>query len=1050
MTPFPLNRARFRLFAAREAPPREAGYAKRFRSGRSWAHEFRARDDRRKARRHFQRATAVAWTFALIVVAPCAGQRIARAETVTLGAAMDTTMYEEDASLSNGAGAYFFAGNNADQAARRALIAFDIGAVVPPGSTIEMAELRLVMSRTNLADNTIDLHRVTAAWGEASSRAAGNEGGGAPAAEGDATWSHRKWPDAPWTNPGGDFESAVSASTAVDSSGTIYAWSDSGMVQDVQTWLDDPIRNFGWILVGESPSAATAKRFDSRKGNPAAAPQLTITFTPPAQPIGACCAADGSCGFVLDPGQGCGAGYRGAGSSCTPNQCPPPVAVCCQLDAAAACSMRTQADCTASQGGWHQDETSCQPNPCTAVLTPFVDPLPLPAVATPLAQSAAGPPRYRLSMVERQQKLHRDLPPTTVWGFDDGTTGGGTPGPTLEARVGVPIRVTWANDLRDAAGNFLTSHVLPVDSCVDGASTNAPRTVVHLHGGHVPAESDGAPEATLLPGQEATYDYPNNQGAATLWYHDHAMGITRLNVLMGLAGFYILRDDAEDALGLPSGKYEVPLVIQDRSFHPDGTFNYPAMWMEHFFGDTVMVNGKVWPYLQVDRGLYRFRILNGSNSRTYTLMFSPFVWFVQIGSDGGLLRSGVAKSTLTIAPGERADVIVDFGSQTPGQQIVLWNTAPAPYPSGDPENAVTNVMKFVVTGNSGPPSRSLVNLRSIDPLDPKTAAQTRDFLLDRADDPCGGGVWRINELGFDDITERPRLGTTEIWRFINRSGEAHPMHLHLVEFQVLDRQHFVISGDDVVLTGTPTRPALEESGWKDTVSALPFQVTRIIARFEDYVGRFPYHCHTLEHEDHAMMRQFETLPPCGDGGCPGPDGSVATDGSPTSSEAPGSGGCQCGLVASGARDGTTGLLTVVLGFGLCASTRRRRGAKALVVCLFAAGLLSSCSATGIRPAVDPGGSSDAVRAAGTDALVDDAPVETTEAGQADADAGGSVDGPTALPFGASCTTDASCESAWCALFGDGSMHCTVSCAAGEVCPVGTHGSKCNGKGFCAY
>jgi spore coat protein A len=447
--------------------------------------------------------------------------------------------------------------------------------------------------------------------------------------------------------------------------------------------------------------------------------------------------------------------------------------------------------------------------------------------------------------------------------------------------------------------------------------------VIHLHGGHVPEDADGDPEATLLPGQDVTYAYPNNQGAATLWYHDHAMGITRLNVMMGLAGFYLLRDAAEDALGLPSGKYEVPLAIQDRSFHADGSFSYPAMWMEHFFGDTVMVNGKVWPYLAVDRGIYRFRLLNGSNSRTYTLMFSPFLWFVQIGSDGGLLRSGVAKPSVTIAPGERADVIVDFGAASPGQKFLLQNTAPAPYPTGDSSNDVLNVMSFVATNNPGLPSKTLTNLRSIPALDPASAAQTRDFVLDRGDDPCGGAVWQINGLGYDDITEMPHLGTTEVWRFVNRTGEAHPMHLHLVQFQVLDRQPLTISDDNVVLTGNRTPPDLEEAGWKDTVLASAFQVTRVIARFEDYVGRYPYHCHMLEHEDHAMMRQFQTLPPCGDAGCPQPEPDASTETSPTSLGSPGSGGCQCRLVASNqGRDRAPDLGALVLCVGLLLVRRR--------------------------------------------------------------------------------------------------------------------------------
>jgi spore coat protein A len=1018
----------------------------------------------------------------------CAAARPARSETVTLRAAMDTTIYEETPSASNGAGAFLFAGNNADGAARRALIAFDVGSAVPAGSTIQSAQLLLSMSRSRASDNTIEVHRLTAAWGEGTSNASGNEGGGAPAADGDATWSNRRWPDTLWTNPGGDFDASVSASTVVGGPAA-YVWSDPLMATDVQKWLDDPSGNFGWILVGTSDSGATAKRFGSRDGSSTGGPELTIVFTPPAKPIGACCESDGTCGIVLDPGQACAGSYQGSGTTCTPNVCPAPVAVCCTLDAKAQCSVTTQAECAANGGGWRDGQRSCAPNPCTAVLTPFVDALPLPAVATPIAQSDTGL-QYRLAMVQRQQQLHRDLPPTTVWGFDDGTTGGGTPGPTLETRAGVPIRVTWANDLRDAAGNPRTTHALPVDTCVDGATSDAPRTVTHLHGGHVPAEVDGSPDATLLPGQDVTYDYPNNQGAATLWYHDHAMGITRLNVMMGLAGFYIVRDATEDALGLPSGRYEIPLVLQDRSFHPDGSFSYPEMWMEHFFGDTVMVNGKVWPYLRVDRGLYRFRVLNGSNSRTYTLQLSPFISFVQIGSDGGLLRNGVAKGAVTIAPGERADLIIDFAQVPPGQDVLMVNAAAAPYPNGDDANRVTNVMKFVITNTLGLPSRTFVNLRAIDAIDPATAAQTRDFVLDRADDPCGGALWRINELGYDDITENPRLGTSEIWRFINKSGEAHPMHLHLVQFQVLDRQPFTVNDDDVVLTGAPIPRSDEESGWKDTVLAPPFQVTRIIARFEDYVGRFPYHCHMLEHEDHAMMRQFETLPACGSDGCPG-DGTSAP---PPGVSDPGGVGCRIGRNGSATpRDRT---MALVLSLGMLIWARRRRGARrgfggatitvvGVLVGLLFVGTGPGCSSTDnnataadagtvadARPTADAGTVADARPTADAGTVADARPTadagtvadagSTTEAGTtADAgsvadsgsvsDAGSAADGgSTVLPFGAACTDDAGCASGWCALFGNGSMHCTVGCTQSSECPAGTQGQKCNGKGFCAY
>jgi spore coat protein A len=208
--------------------------------------------------------------------------------------------------------------------------------------------------------------------------------------------------------------------------------------------------------------------------------------------------------------------------------------------------------------------------------------------------------------------------------------------------------------------------------------------VVHLHGGHVPPQSDGYPETTLLPGQSAAYEYPNLQSPATLWYHDHALGITRLNVYMGLAGFYMIRDPAESKLNLPRGRYEIPLVIQDRSFNDDSSLEYPESWEEEFFGDAILVNGKVWPYLDVEPRKYRFRILNGSNSRTYKLALDSGQAFYQIGTDGGLLEEPVEVKQITLTAGERADVIVDFSKRR--GEVHLVNSAPAPFP-GDSEKA---------------------------------------------------------------------------------------------------------------------------------------------------------------------------------------------------------------------------------------------------------------------------------------------------------------------------------------------------------------------------
>jgi len=372
--------------------------------------------------------------------------------------------------------------------------------------------------------------------------------------------------------------------------------------------------------------------------------------------------------------------------------------------------------------------------------------------------------------------------------------------------------------------------------------------------------SDGYPTNTILPGQQQTTYYPNNQVAGTLWYHDHALGITRLNVMMGLAGFYLLFDPAEASLNLPSGEFEIGLAIQDRSFHNDGSLKYPEMWMDHFFGDVVLVNGKVWPYLNVKQGKYRFRMLEGSNSRSYTLTLSNGAPFTIIGTEGGLLPAPVVKTELTMTPGERFDVVIDFASYPAGTEIILQNSAPAPFPGTPGEGVVPNVMKFIVVGEPGHTDPIPATLVTVDPIPESEAVQHRDLVLSKMSDPCTGSVWMINGKHFaDPIDEFPKLGSAEVWRFVNNSGAVHPMHLHLTMFQILDRQSFVMVGDSVVTAGDPIPPEPYEAGWKDTAPVYPDQVLRVICRFEDYLGKYPYHCHVLEHEENDMMRQFEVV-----------------------------------------------------------------------------------------------------------------------------------------------------------------------------------------------
>ncbi len=809
----------------------------------------------------------------------------AAADTVILSASKDNTIYSESGAESNGAGDYLFAGETKDATLRRALIAFPI-ASIPSGSTIQSVSLSLYMSRTRTQDQAVTLHRALADWGEGTSNASGEEGAGAPATTGDATWTQRFYPSTPWASAGGDFAASASASISVGNATQYYTWTSAGMVSDVQAWLDGSASNYGWIVRGNESTTRVAKRFNSRShGDAARRPTLTITFMPPV-PTGACCAADGSCSVVAAPGASCTGSYQGSGSVCTPNPCPPPTGACCLPNATATCLATTEASCSAQSGTFQGALSACVDTDCPVVLTPFLDPLPLPAVAQPTSGTPGGAASYRLAMREVQQQLHSQLPPTTVWGFGDGPAGAGYPGPTIETSVGQPINVTWVNDLRDTSQPgppLRTQHYFPVDHCPHGAVENADaRTVVHLHGGHVSEADDGYPEATFPPGQEVTYTYPNSQLPATLWYHDHALGITRLNVQMGLAGFYLLRDPVEQALNLPSGPFEIPLAIQDRTFNPDGSLDYPEMWMEHVFGDTVLVNGKVWPYLDVAQGKYRFRMLNGSGSRTYRLALSSGAPFTVIGTEGGLLAAPTSVTAITLGPGERADVVIDFAPHPAGTEILLLNSAPAPFPGQAGVGVIPNVMKFRVTATPGHTAAVPASLRPFTPLSEAAATVNREFHLEKGPaDACSPYHWRITSIVngapvghmWDDMTEFPELGTTEIWSFVNLSGVTHPMHMHLVMFQVLDRQAFEVVNGVILPLGSPVPPPPHEAGWKDTVQVGPNEIVRVITRFVNpldasaptYTGMFPYHCHILEHEDHEMMRQFETSTSCGDG-----------------------------------------------------------------------------------------------------------------------------------------------------------------------------------------
>ncbi len=862
---------------------------------------------------HFR---GVCWAVSVVALAIGAPTLSLAQTTITRNPDKDNTLYQSTAgTTSNGQGVDLFAGRTNESAnfIRRSVIHFDLSAI-PAGSTINSVSLSMRLNRAGAAGNAnVALHRATANWGEGASNDTGTTGQGTTAATNDATWLHRFYNTQFWTTAGGDFAAAASATTSVSTSvGTRFTWSSAAMAADVQSWITTPANNFGWVVRGDETRAQTSKRFDSRNVTTVAnRPILSVVYTPPAPATGACCGPNGATGTcTLLTAASCATqtgSYQGDNSVCVPSPCTLPTGACCSTGSTA-CTVSTQAACAASAGVYQSDGSVCLPNPCPQptgaccltsglcsvltsaacagqaggagtyqgnatvcagqvcpiILTPFVDALPIPAVATPTTGTAGGAAHYDIHMVEVSRRLHRDLPNTTVWGYE-----GQYPGPTIEARRDQPISVSWINDLRDiTTGQLRTQHVLSVDTCLHGPDITGvvPRTVVHLHGLRVAPESDGDPDANFPPGaQSSLYNYPNIQQAATLWYHDHALGITRLNVYMGLAGFYLIRDAAEDALGLPGGLYEVPLVIQDRSFNPDGSLKYLDTWQDHFAGDFILVNGKVWPFLNVRQGKYRFRIVNASGTRVYALTLSNGATFQQIGSDQGLLGAPVPLTQLTIAPGERADIVIDFSAYAAGTEIVLTNSAPVPAPGGPPETVIPNVMKFVVGSQSGSTGALPAVLVSGGvPRTPESdAVIDRPFSLMPVQDtqcPAHGSMWLINGLMWDDITEMPRVGTTEIWSWINRSPDVHSMHIHLVQSQVLDRQDFVLGTDGAVIpVGPRVPPPANEAGWKDTVQTQPGQITRVIQRFSDFSGIFPYHCHIFEHEDHEMMRQFNLL-----------------------------------------------------------------------------------------------------------------------------------------------------------------------------------------------
>lgn len=611
----------------------------------------------------------------------------------------------------------------------------------------------------------------------------------------------------------------------------------------------------------------------------------------------------------------------------------------------------------------------------------FVTPLRVPSTM-PRTSSVGGVDYYEVAARQvRQQILPAGFPDTTVWAYGSVNHTGTfhSPAPTFEARRGRVTRVKWINGLMDGAGNY-RSHLLPIDQTLHWANPPGPRDgmgmnpqpykgpvplVMHLHGGHTFDDSDGYPEAWFLPAAgnipsgyategtwykffrkkaaarlpnpwaagTATFDYSNDQAAATMWVHDHTLGLTRANVYAGLAAFYLLRGGAvDDIVSQLLPDHEIPIIIQDRSFNADGSLFFPGdraffegvskadlripfiphrtcngqpsdvspIWNPEFFGNTMMVNGTTWPYLNVEQRRYRLRFLNGCNARTLLLKpdrSSLPCW--QIGSDGGYLPGASKLTQLLMGPGERADLIVDFTNVPVGTTIMLLNIGPdspfgggvsgIDYPPADPQTTGA-VMQFRVgpsrTTDASVPADRLsglaadvpstagaklrrVSLNELDSTTVKVAANPDGTFQIPIREACGdptavpfgptvGLLGSVNADGtgnplawMDPASENPALGT-ELWEIRNFTADAHPIHIHQTQFRVLDRAPFD-PANPALPPGPARGPEAWETGAKDTVIAYPGEITRLVAKF-DLTGQYVWHCHILDHEDHDMMR----------------------------------------------------------------------------------------------------------------------------------------------------------------------------------------------------
>jgi FtsP/CotA-like multicopper oxidase with cupredoxin domain len=611
-----------------------------------------------------------------------------------------------------------------------------------------------------------------------------------------------------------------------------------------------------------------------------------------------------------------------------------------------------------------------------ALIPKFQDPLPVAggiSVVDATVATATDPVTggtyvpYTITMSEFQAQIlpasfinpATNLPygPSWVWGY---LTTGDDPsivrasylGPVVLAKKGVETRPTYINALPYGTGlnGSNVQRLLPIDQTLDWADpfgvgcVGQPPTgtcgsiyldpqpaVPHIHGGEVAPAYDGGPDAWWLPmntvnngnvvgtgspatpgSGRATFIYPTQQQAGTIWFHDHALGITRLNVYAGMAGLYPIIDPGVElpkvgevtctagATCLPAfPQHDIPLIIQDRSFDTTGQIFYnlasnpqpnPTVhpyWIPEFIGDTILVNGKTWPFLNVEPRQYRFRLVNGSNARFYDLRLSNAAPFLVIATDDGYLDAAVSTPNVIIGPGERYEIIVDFSALAVGTNVILTNSARTPFPGGAKvvKGTTDTVMQFRVVNNTSGlglanitvgtnlrPTNPIVNIKGVVPV------IKRQLTLNEVIGPGGPLELVLNNTKYNKVingflsrdSEQPVVGDTELWEIINITADAHPMHTHLASFQIVNRQAFqaakwtnvytnalaaagILDGDgppglyltrnaDGAIGGNPaigpylqakklTLPLPYENGWKDTAIMYPGEVTRIMVRW---------------------------------------------------------------------------------------------------------------------------------------------------------------------------------------------------------------------------